>query len=390
MKPRAGLPVAVWALFGLLVLSAALITLGRAGSGASPSANSYEPDGMRGFRELLERSGLHVSVSRRARPALNVRSLAVAAIVPAPPSLADPGGPDAGERGIADRLRRHVEEGGSALLLVLPKSSFASRGDSAGAGSATSTLDPDRGPLAISLAPSSAIEPWLGSYGWSMNGATIWEIGESPFVIAKSLGNGTVARVVDATGATNRYLGVAQNAALFAEIAQRLAEPGREVVFLEAAHSPPAEPALIEYFGPGASAAWYQAIFVFVLGAVALGRRFGIPDGGRFVQRGTRELVGALAGTYQRARATDVASMAIVESADREIRKRLKIAQDTPAANRDERLPPSLADALRKAEALREGRAPISVAFPILARLDNELRSFAKSSARPNARKTRS
>lgn len=282
----------------------------------------------------------------------------------------------------------HASKGGQALVLeVADLSTDELRLLEGSPKRAVQALRADGEALSISTAENPTGWTWAEPDPWTNNLATLWTIEGVPFIVAEPVEQGLIVHVADGTGATNRLIDREDNAAVYLGLVRQLAGPGHEVLILDAANGPPIDPALIDYLGAWAPPSWYQGLFLTLVVVLTLGVRFGLPDESRPPQRGTRDLVDALAGTYARARATDAAASTLLEEADRAIRSRLKLTRDAPASKRDEGISEELRSALRAVEVLGRQRAPESVAVPAIRKLEEELARFLAANASDARRK---
>ena len=136
----------------------------------------------------------------------------------------------------------------------------------------------------------------------------LWETGTpTAFATAMKVGKGTLVTLSDGLPATNRFIDRADNAEVLLSIIQPLVPRGGRIVFTEATFGGGREPSLLATIGPWAQAGWMQLLFLFVVIVLTLGFRFGLADERRVTERGQRELLEAVADTYQRGRMTRVA-----------------------------------------------------------------------------------
>ena len=179
---------------------------------------------------------------------------------------------------------------------------------------------------------------------------SLWHQGELPFLNAYRSGKGTAFVVRDGIGATNRFIDKQQNAELFGRLFSMVAGSGKRFVFTEANFGHVSQRGLLESIGPWANAAWQQLLLLGIVIAFTLGKRFGLPEETRTAQRGSRELLDAVADTYQRAGSTRNALLNAYRDADADLRFFLKLSVDAPRVERDRRLPESLQKALARLE----------------------------------------
>ena len=121
-------------------------------------------------------------------------------------------------------------------------------------------------------------------------------------------------------------------------------------MFTEASFGHIYDRGLLESIGPWANAAWQQLLILGIVIAFTLGKRFGLPEETKRTQRGSRELLDAIADTYQRAGTTQTALLNAYRDADSDLRTVLKLSKDSPRTDLDKHLPESLQKALARLE----------------------------------------
>jgi hypothetical protein len=392
VKERSGLPVIVYVLLGLLAIAVVLLGLGRRESAASPSAASYGPSGVSALVALLQRSGYSVEVSTRSKPRFEQGDLAIAFHIEGQESmLTEFEETLEEEEGVTiesptrQALREHLSSGGRGLVFRLDHG-FAStsrlalggrstlRNTVSGKQYATSSVDGQGSfrPTPISTGPRTVL--------WTDNS-------RSHLVTAEKVGSGMLLQSQLGLFATNRFLPLEENAAFTLDLVRTLAPAGARIVFVEAYWRPPSDPSLVEILGPWAEAAWWQVLVLFLVLAYTLGNRFGLPEERRRLQTGARELVEAVANTYRRSRATHAALKILVEDADRQIRRNLKLPLDADARTRNEQLPDELRRAIMRAEVGTSERIPEHLAFSTAVELDDKTREFLGLERRSPRRK---
>ncbi len=392
---KRGIPAIAWTLAALLGVSAVFLSLGKRENVADPDSTSYGPSGLRALADLLRSEGFRVRTERRSRFVLRDDELAVAAIVRRGGFGFDPRSRD---RAFEERLEAHLRSGGAAVVLAFDiefdsASSHALRGGGraepaiVGIGRA-SLMDQ---PLSVSIGPGVLRSArFLGLRSLERDSTPLWRVnqGETLAELVR-VERGPCLLINDALGATNRFLDREDNARLMLWAMSALAKPGETIVFLEAGHSPQGVPSALEILGPWAVAAWWQAIFVFVLLIVAGGLRFGLPEVARFREAGARDLVDAVGSLYSRGRATHLAFSALAAEADRALRQRLKLPSDAHVSMRNRMLPDDLAAALTDAETLAESRCPEGEAVAAARRLERLAADFLGRSATSGGRRKR-
>ncbi len=373
MKER-GLPPAAWALLGLLVLAGVVLSLGKNQTQTDPQPDSYAPSGAAAFVQLLREAGYRVTITSSSAPALPARGAVVGFFneAGANPFARAPGS-------LFGQLARFVKGGGRLLILpVAPE--FADSSRQVSQQQITNPFNDKT--LTVALRPADMAGDVLGA-GHKSARLTLWQGSgrrDSAATMVR-LGEGYYIQPQDGFIATNRFLDHESNADWVMNLVATTAGPSKQIIFLESMFAP-GEPSLLEVLGSWAEAGWYQALFFFVVVVYTLGKRFGLPEEPRPVQTGQRELVNAVADTYQRARATREACRSAYESADREVRKALKLSMEAPLAERDQRIPPNLAVALRAVFDGTQTDLKARDAFERCQRLRGEMNSFLGESLR--------
>jgi hypothetical protein len=337
------MPAIVWALVGLLGLASILLSLGQRELFARPAADSFAPSGASALAELLKRDH-SVTIDRRPRPQLNPSDVAVAftSVEPNPTSKDDFGT-------IEESLREHAERGGRLLLLNIP-SQFQDASRTLLREEPVEVTDEGRNRrfrvhANLNLAGGAGVD--VLQHGDPS--VSLWSTDGGDFLRAARVGKGTVVIVTDATAFTNRFLDRADDAAAAVATVALVAPKGSRLVFTEAAFGNVHQPGLMETLGAWAVAGWYQLLFFGLVVVYTLGRRFGFPEVERTPQRGTRELLDALADTYYRGRHSRIALRTALSAVDAEVRSALRMPRDEELSARDERLSPELRRALAEA-----------------------------------------
>ncbi|MDR3687859.1 MAG: hypothetical protein P4L46_00670 [Fimbriimonas sp.] len=371
---RSGLPPIAWALAGLLCLAALLMSLGRQDYDASPEATSYSPSGVSAFCELLRRNGISVTIDRASRPRLGPNDIAVA-FERRPVNTMDylSSQPE-------DEFRaffwKFIENGGEGLILPIQRD-YYSASRTALAAPAKSVEDPTTGQqfkVSSSVSSDSDEEESVDDTASRM---TLWHSADAAFLSAYKLSKGTALVAADGIGITNRFIDRYDNAKAFSSIFSILAKKGKRFVFTEASFGNVKDPGLLEWIGPWASAAWAQLVFLGVVVVFTLGIRFGLPEETRRIQRGSREMLDALADTFMRSRSTQAALTTAWDRADAELRTQLKLPRDASRSERDKLLPSNLQNALARLEiAKQQSYVPEEYALSLIRRAQSEMDSF--------------
>ncbi len=391
MRKRFCLWPFAWLLFGLLSLSAILFFLGQRERIANPSAASYAPSGTRALAQLFSQNGYTVAVDRSSKPVLKPGDFVVGFAL----QHAFTWGVERGDRAdIEKALRDHIDRGGRGWILQIPEDFVGASKTARGGprkGAFDSSVLPTASPKSMELTGGALLNETLGESlvrPGEANVALVRSETNEPILELYGPGKGVLAVLRDGTGATNRFLDQHQNAE-FLLWAMALLNPSQgRIVILEALHGDVRDPGLLERIGDWAAAGWWQILFVLVVIAYTLGRRFGLPEVDRSVQRSGRELVDAYADTMRRSRKAQVALKRIVAEADRNIRRRFNLPHDLPVARRNQVLPEALAKVLTRAELAAESPLEEGAAANLVMDLEEELEKL-DGLERPRKRRRR-
>jgi len=389
MKRVGGFSIVVWALLGLLVLSAIAITTGRQEDDAFPAADRYAASGASAAAELLRRMGVEVAIDRRSEPKLRPDDIAVVFRVDKYTfNVLDPdeyedteddtGQASApkkkkGEAGaFEETLQGFLEEGGGVLVLPLTENY---RQATLAAREATVTPAIEGKPMKVTL---GEYPPSYDPTHTDPSYIDLWSNDKELFARSCRIGEGTEIIVEDGLFATNRFLKKADNANMFASLIKTLGGGGkRRVVFLEAGFGNIQDPGFFETIGNWATVAWWQCLFLFAVIVATLSKRFGLPEPVRPRQRGARELLDAVADTYFRAKATPAAMDAAFHRCDARLRSALKLPRDASRGERDRLLPESLTNSLARLEAAaREEKVAPDDALKLVQAAEREVDRF--------------
>lgn len=350
---RSGLPSIAWVLVGLLGVAALLLTLGQQDTETNPEVSSFSPSGISAFSELLKQNGVSVVVDQQPKPRLMPNDILVAFARKSPDeiSLAANQNPEAEFR---NYFWKQIQDGHSGILLNVDK-------DFSGGSKKVVEREPllvndsatgESFKVSTSLADQAEIDD--PDELESMVDVTLWTNSNLAFLKAYRFKQGTALVVKDGIGITNRFIDKNDNARAFTSLISILHKPGSRVVFAEASFGNVHERGLLETIGPWANAAWQQLLFLGVVVVFTLGRRFGLPEETRTVQRGSRELLDAVGDTFHRAKSTQIALETAWLRADIELRLVLKLPKDASRDERDRLLPDTLQNALRRLEAAKQ------------------------------------
>lgn len=373
MKKRSLIPRSAIVLAGLLAIAAALILLARREDVANPASDSFAPSGTHAFIELLKKQGYSVRKTTSIAKQPNPDELVL--------GFARTGWQFDDYGSEVDSLQRwsqtHRESGGAAILFGVPDDfRTASLAATKSNQSAFSTFwpevtlsQPDQDSYAARSRYLSSVENDLDLY-FVQDTSIAW--------IDKS---GKSRTVVVASGlvATNRFIDRFDNADFVVRLVHFAAAGRKKILVQEAFHQGAQEPGLMELIGPGAEGAWKQVLLIFVAMIGLLGVRFGLADERRLHQRSLRELVDAFADVMARSQSTGLALERVATNCDRLVRKRLKIASDTPNEVRDRLIPDRLAAKFYAAEVALKETPPANIAIGIARGLDLETRNFLQT-----------
>ncbi len=387
MKARSPLWTIAIALTGVLLISVGMIALGTHETESFPSAHSYLPSGTAALEELFRKSGYQVVVDNTAAPVLNKGDLAIAFYPMADPSVPTPTG--SGDTSAdplqptRDDLTKFVQEGGSLLSLPVNQN-FA--GDSKAfldkavtvhsASGKQAKVNWDTTPVNVTFIPDSDQHFPLWAADPTARNAT-------DFVSLHRVGKGSDAVLANGIIASNRFLDKNENALVLMETARVLAKPGARVVFVEAAFGNVEDPSLTELIGPWAKAAWLQLVFLGIVAIYTLGKPFGLPDPERREQKGSRELLDAMADTLRRGRMTRLALRSVYEDTNRLLRKWFRTPRNTDRADLEAYTMIDLHNSLNRVQAAMEIGAPEDEAAKMVRDVERLVKEVATSGSHP-------
>jgi hypothetical protein len=363
-------------LVGLLVLAVGIISLGHVDTKARPSIDSYGPSGTAALASLLRERGFDVRVDRTSRPKMKSDELAVAFVtgafamssVPVPAPARTPEAEE--DLAFADTITQFAKNGGHLLVAEIDSNFQQAASD---ANALPIVRNQEKATVTISKHGLLAYE------GWSKDPHETWvEPSQTAFVKSYSIGRGVGIALADGIGMMNRYLDRNDNARFMVSLLEAAA-PAKKIVFLEAGFGEAVDPGLMESLGGWAKYGWTQLLLLCLVVAFTLGKRFGMPDVDRVVQRGQRELVDAVGSLYYRSRADKTAIGAVLKNADRDLRRSLKLSFDAAVEKRNEQLPESLLRALQHAELVASVESPEIHVLAAARRVEREVSDFIGS-----------
>ena len=154
-----------------------------------------------------------------------------------------------------------------------------------------------------------------------------WYFSGMPVTLHYPVEDGAVVTVADGIGMTNRFLGKNDNAKFYLYLVRQMAGDSKRVVFVEAGIGNFDATTVYTMLGSWSSAAKLQALLLLAVIIFTFGVRFGLPDRRKRVQRGSRELVEAVATVMMRGRKSGTALRLLLQEVDERIRQ----ATGTPA-----------------------------------------------------------
>jgi hypothetical protein len=384
---KTGMPVIAWVLVGLLAIAAGLISLGHQDSEAQPEVSSFSPSGVSAFAELLRKSGIQVEVRTESKPKIEPNDVVVAFRIVGSDSDSEPddGSPQ-------DRFNKNfwtaIDRGAMGIELHLKEDYLSASRETAKTPYVTVT-DHSTG-ASYKVTDSGLTDANAFDEADDKDASahlSLWQDKGGAFLKAYRYGKGTLLVPRDGIGITNRFIDKYDNAKAFSNLFSILTGKGKRVIFAEASFGNVHDPGLLEMIGPWANAAWQQLIFLGIVVVFTLGKRFGYPDESRSTQRSSRELLDAVADTYQRAHSTQATLATAYVAADTDLRLVLKLAKDAPRTDRDRVLPVSLQNALARLQVASEFPAVTpDHALSLIMETQKELEAFLG----PNRAKLRS
>ena len=158
------------------------------------------------------------------------------------------------------------------------------------------------------------------------------------------------------------------------------------MVFADASSGDSENPSYVQLIGPWAVGAWYQSLLLFTVVVFTLGKRFGLAAPDRTPEPSQRDLADALADTYARGRAGQIALNVIAADADVRVKSILRLPRSASMEDRNRRLPWPLAHALTVAETKRDGPIDEFEIMTAAIELDRQLAEFADATRSSRAR----
>ena len=405
MKKGLTLVRIAWILLGLLGIGSAAFELGGPQTKEQPYAASFDPSGSAAFAELLRRDGYQVQIDTLLPTHLLPDVLGVSFVrrdtisspleIPESATTAtkkaaanSSGGDDLEELmkppSAPDSIRlivSHLRNGGNAMIL-----GYNPGIDLKLDHPVTLTVNDPTGHTYNLALPSG-----VGAYSEDLADADAvlpaWLCANQPFANLDQIGNGHAVVLDDGELAMNTYIDRGDDARLLLDQIHLLAPKGSAIELIDGSING-ASGGLIEALGPWAHGVQLQLILVGIVIVYALGKRFGLADETPLPQRGARDLLDGIADTYDRGRAAKAGLQAVLQDADRSVRRQLKLPADAPLRKRNELLPSAAAQVLTACEhALMQDPSP-SEALALARHLETELELFLRH-RKPAAKRTR-
>ncbi|MCH7902994.1 MAG: hypothetical protein IH944_00335 [Armatimonadetes bacterium] len=350
---RWGFSFTIWGLVGLLVISLTVLFISRSEPQSFPSTTNVKPSGVAAFAELLRRDGFDVSLNREQKPRLEPDDLVIFVTLPYEPfgafqDVFDELESEEFEEGpyvspTEEALAVHVLLGGRVLQVFMTKG-FSEASKLSEAALRLSSNVTGSGEYLVNARPyldaSTTLPISEAAYrGWSYPGAT--------FTLHYPAQEGAVVTVADGIGMTNRFLGDNDNAAFYLYLVRQMAGHSKRVVFVEAGIGNFDTTTVYTMLGSWSAAARWQVLLLLAVIIFTFGVRFGLPDRRRSVQRGSRELVEAVATAMRRGKKSGTALNLLLQEVDERIRKatgtpassdRLKLLRGVPTSLREQYL----------------------------------------------------
>lgn len=359
---RDSLTLVFLALLGLTAVAALLAVAGR-DQRVWPSIAHRQPSGMAAFAELLRRDGYQVELEAYQRPQFPPEALVVSVDLPQDMGLF---ALDGTTRALVDSaLLSHLAAGGPRMTLVMGE-------------------EFERASRNMSEATVQDLQTGR-TYQLVTDHLYNWVDGDSLIATESSTWVYVYDREVYVTSAlpfTNRFLDEGDNAELALSLVRRIVPPGSTVVFYEASFGNIAERRFFGTLGSWAVAAQWQVILLLLVVAWTLGKRFGLPAGEYVRERGTRELVDALAETMRSGRQYSWAGLMVRKQALSRARRVLRLPTGTPDSEVVDRLSEPAREALFHLEASCRSWSRPKQVVQAASRFDAAMRDFERRSTR--------
>lgn len=305
---------------GVLAVTGLALVLGRQEPSGRPSALNVLPSGLGAFADLLRADGYVVTVDRSEKPLLGPTDLAIAPVSMEPTDDSD--GP-VSDKTLA-RLTRHFRQGGSVLELRFPPDF-----DEAQRTAAPVSFKSIQGRTAnVSSLPLTTAISGLDTSGLGPSYAD-WHADGLALVGLFGSSEGRWVDVNDALGATNHFLGTADNADFYLELVRKLAKPGSKIVFAEATLGDYDAVGLLGSLGGWAVTAQWQIVLLCIVIVSTLGRRFGFAEKEATAQRSARHLLESMAEILQTSGKQSYSARIVADECIEKLRRRWGLPRGT-------------------------------------------------------------
>lgn len=269
-------------LVGLLAVAYALIALATPGADVHPAPDDRGLGGLSILADTLSKEGYRVAFDKSSRPRLRPDDVAVTPVM--------------GDHSTPDAALRHVRGGGRGVVIGIPM-------DLQPVADSIPVKDAQGNQAKIDNTSPAPATP--GKPVGELASATGWHHAEDSISFLSQVGKGRIARLEDGALATNRFLGRLENARVVLSTIATVAKPGDRLVFLAGGYGEDEAAGPVESIGPWAVGALWQSLAILAAFGVARGIRFGLPVPESTTQRGSRELLDAVATFYRRGKRTD-------------------------------------------------------------------------------------
>ena len=377
MKKFGGFAIWVWALVGLLGLSAAVLVAGKNETEAHPSVESYLPSGTRAFRDLLAESGYQVVVEREVKPKIRQGEIALVYthLPPPAPTFGDEFSvPEEPEEPpippVEAALSKHLFYGGTVVELPYERDFIGDTRE-------------NQTPIQVRRPNSNRVYNGnfrtLPSTKSDMSGTNWVPIFANETHAATQVqleGKGKRLLIGNGIASMNRFLGKEDNAEILMESISAVAPAGSTIRIIESELNPVSR-GFFATIGNWALAAWYQCLVLAVVVAVTLGKRLGLPVKEQVRQRGTRELLDGIADTLARKKRANIALEYALSRNARRLRNHLRLPASVELPDLLRPLPDLLRSAFVQCEVLsKSDEVGEAEALKAIKRMESELKHF--------------
>lgn len=298
----------------LLILAAtALFLAGRDEFQDRPSPFNTRDSGIAAFVELLKIDGYHVTVNRDEAPTLKTSDFVIVPILHSK---------ELSNRTIK-RLNTHWKPGGSILTMNFESGKTiqtARTEEIVLPGSSRRVFKVDTKDASPFHFPDLADEPFYESR--TNQGTTLVRVWAN--------GKGSWMDLTSGQSSTNKFLGQNDNAAFLLSLVNRSAPMGSNVVVSTAGIGEDSKKGILGEFGDWAVVAQWQFLLLLAVIALTLGTRFGQARTFASTQRGSRQLLDAVAELLQRSGKAQFAAKMLVMEAVKKKKHELRYSRSEP------------------------------------------------------------